>query len=74
MDRGAWQATVHEGRKESNTTEQLTLSVSDSSTCHPSGRVTWGPEVILNPSSLYPCIATTSLHRPDRIALIDTGS
>ena len=26
MDRGAWQATVHGGRKESDTTEQLTLS------------------------------------------------
>ena len=27
MDRGAWWATVHGGRKESNTTEQLTLSL-----------------------------------------------
>ena len=26
MDRGAWQATVRGGRKESDTTEQLTLS------------------------------------------------
>ena len=27
MDRGAWQATVHGGLKESDTTEQLNLSV-----------------------------------------------
>ena len=26
MDRGAWRATVHGGRKESDITEQLTLS------------------------------------------------
>ena len=40
MDRGAWQTTVHEGRKESNMTEQLTLSLTDSSTCYPIGSVT----------------------------------
>ena len=40
MDRGAWRAIVHEGRKESDTTERLTLPLSDSSTCHPSGSVT----------------------------------
>ena len=28
MDRGAWQATVHEVAKDSDTTEQLTLSLS----------------------------------------------
>ena len=28
MDRGAWQATVHEGHKESDMTEQLHLHVS----------------------------------------------
>ena len=27
MNRGAWQATVHGAAKESNTTEQLTLSL-----------------------------------------------
>ena len=27
MDRGAWQATVHGGLKESDTTEQLNMSV-----------------------------------------------
>ena len=30
MDRGAWQATVHEVAKESDTTERLTLSLSPS--------------------------------------------
>ena len=28
MDRGAWQATVHGGHKESDTTELITLSLS----------------------------------------------
>ena len=27
MDRGAWRAIVHEGRKESDTTEQLSFSL-----------------------------------------------
>ena len=29
MDRGAWRATVHEGRKELDTTEQLSTAHSD---------------------------------------------
>ena len=37
MDRGAWQATVCGGKKESDVTEQLTLHFTDSSTLRPAG-------------------------------------
>ena len=39
MDRGAWWSTVHGGRKESDTTEWLTLSLF--SLCSNSSRVGW---------------------------------
>ena len=37
MDRGAWQATICGGKKESDVTEQLTLHFTDSSTLRPAG-------------------------------------
>ena len=61
MDRGAWQTTVHWGHKESDTTEQLTLSFSFKTYFH---QVDGGKKIFFKIQSLqvYPSVHCSTVY------------